>query len=84
MSINKINALLFVGMIVIAAAPQAINWAIDKYKDSKSTYMGMITCSDGKSMTGTSIHSDRPIPDYVLDGDGNKLPCGENAIFWQE
>jgi len=24
-----------------------------------------------------------PVPDYVLDGDGNKLPCGKDAIFIQ-
>ncbi len=84
MSANKTNALLFVAMIVIAAAPQTIGWMIDKYNDSKSTYVGMITCSDGKTMTGTSVHSDRPVPEYVFDADGNKLPCGKGAIFIQE
>tara|TARA_Y100000310_G_scaffold211898_1_gene212636 strand:- start:5357 stop:5611 length:255 start_codon:yes stop_codon:yes gene_type:complete len=84
MSVSKINALLFVGMIVIAATPQAIEWAIDKYNNSKSTYLGMITCSDGKTMTGTPVHSDRPVPAYALDGHGNKLPCGKDAIFVQE
>tara|TARA_B100000929_G_C15511303_1_gene420589 strand:- start:8999 stop:9277 length:279 start_codon:yes stop_codon:yes gene_type:complete len=83
MNSNKSNALLFVAMVAIATSPQTIDWVIDKYNDSTSTYLGMITCSDGKTMTGTSVHSDLPVPDYVLDGDGNKLPCGKDAIFIQ-
>ena len=51
MNSNKSNALLFVAMVTIAASPQTIDWVIDKYNDSTSTYLGMITCSDGKTMT---------------------------------
>ena len=51
------------------------------YSAAKGT--AKILRSDGKTMTGTSVHSDLPVPDYVLDGDGNKLPCGKDAIFIQ-
>lgn len=48
MSTGKINALLFCATIILAAAPTAIDWGIKEYKESTSTYIGMIMCSDGE------------------------------------
>jgi len=78
MSTGKINTLLFCATIILAAAPTAIDWGIKEYKESTSTYIGMIMCSDGETTTSTAVYSDQATPSHVVDADGNRIPCGKS------
>lgn len=77
----KENVLAFIGMIILAAAPEKIDYLIEKHDESNDTYLGFTLCTDGRTTLSTPVHSDRKMPEYALDEDGNKLPCNRDSVF---